>query len=84
MISMFTLVARVGGSANKGAPRAFQMTYINSEAKLIRPAASQNGVMPSNAISVIRNVPPQVKPRIATISQLRAVISGACVMCLTY
>jgi hypothetical protein len=81
---MVLLIDADGGSANKGAPRDFQMAYIKTEAKVTRPAASQKGVMPSNAISVTRNVPPQVKPRITTMSQLLAVISVFCVNFLTF
>lgn len=51
------------------------MALVSSAAKVIRPAASQNGVMPSSATSITKNVLPQISPSTATIPQLFAVIS---------
>ena len=60
-----------------GLPRRCQTTTISAAANPIRPAASQNGVMPRSATSMTRKVAPQVSPKVAIISQLFAVICGA-------
>src|SRR6056297_2888453 len=64
------------GSTNSLKPRKAQIASITSVANPIRADASQNGVIPSRATSMTRNVAPQTRPSVTTISQLCAVISG--------
>lgn len=61
-------------------PRQRQIGTINSAANPMRQAASQNGVIPSSATSVTRNVAPHVTPSVATMTQLIHVMLRLSVM----
>ena len=68
------------GSVNSFSPSTRQTTSIVTIPKRMRPEANQKGGHSSKASSVTMNVPPQVNPSVATISQLFQVIWGASVM----
>ncbi len=67
----------VSAPVNIRPPRNCQMAAVRTAAKVIRPAATQKGGAVCNASACTMNVPPQTKPRVRIMIQLRAVMSGS-------